>query len=289
MDFYGACRQNLAAELLVEEEKKFVPDFHIFRDFVDGNCKFWEKQEEVAIKLMYLLGARASELITKVSPKQRQLGMTKPYGSLLRWEFVNYKMKNGQDAKILLVHSAIAKAGKTLKPETSPEIVNALAEQKKPDTVICPMKEIPIPISPQNIEPWGSDIIRWIQTKGEKAKADPSKAMKEALRFDVTEMTMQNWVWKNLRKLAPDKQPQYFSRFNRMRKPIHPHSLRTWRVTHLKDAYHFNTVEQCAFTRWTVRSQEARRGITVSSNIDIYSQLSWRDFIDKLLIPITEI
>jgi len=277
--------------LLVEEEKKFVPEFRAFRDYVNNHCQFWEKREEIAIKLLYLLGSRASEILTHVSPKQKELGMTKAYGTLLRWEFVNHKMRNGEQAKILLVHSAIAKSRKTQKPEMFQEGVNTAIGTREPERFVCPMREIPIIISPQTIEPWGMDIVFWIRDKSKEVEEqdDRTKAMKEALRFPVTEMTLQNWVWNNLKGLAPDVPPQHFSRFNRMRKPIHPHSLRAWRITHLKDVYGFSPIEQCAFVRWSVRSQEAKRGITVSSNIDIYSQLSWKDYVDKLLKPLAEI
>jgi hypothetical protein len=274
--------------ILVEKQKEFVPEFRVFRDYVNNHCQYWEKQEEIAIKLLYLLGSRASEIITKITPQQRKLNMTKPYGTLLRWEFVNYKMKNGEQAKILLVHTAIAKAGKNRKLETSPQTAEPLTTKFE-----CSMREVPIILEPKNIEPWARDIMVWIREKGIEAgeKGDNiEKALKEALRFPIVEMTLQNWIWDCLKGLTPkDWQPQTFSRLNRIRKPIHPHSLRHWRVTHLKNVYKFNPVEQCAFVRWSVRSQEAKRGVTVSSNIDIYSQLSWTDFIDKLLVPISEV
>lgn len=278
--------------LLVEEQKKFVPEFKAFRDYVDRcvNARLWEKKQEIAIKLLYLIGARVSEIITKVSPKQLELGMTKPYGQLLRWELVNYKMRNGEMAKILLVHSAIAKASKNQKPQTSPEAVEAALSPKQVFRV--PMRETPIIVTPSNMEPWGADLLFWIRDKGTEAQkkgADNRKAVEEALRFPITEMTLQNWVFHCLKGLAPHAEPQYFGKLNRLRKPIHPHSLRSWRLTHLKTAYSFNPIEQCSFVRWSVRSQEAKRGINVSSNVDIYSALSWTDYIDKLCKPISEI
>jgi hypothetical protein len=82
MVIYTVVATSMNEILLVEEEKKFVPEFKVFRDYVDNHCQYWEKREEIAIKLLYLLGARASEIITKVSPKQKELGMTKPYGKV---------------------------------------------------------------------------------------------------------------------------------------------------------------------------------------------------------------
>ncbi len=278
----------MAETILIEKQEKFVPEFRAFRDYVNEHCQYWNKQEEIAIKLLYLLGSRASEIITKVSPRQAELQMTRAYGKVLRYEFVNYQPKNGEQFKILLVHAAIAKSTKNQHPEMFQQ-----GGIREPERIVVPMREIPIIVQPTTIEPWATDILFWIRDKSKEAARngeDQEKAAKEALRFHVTEQTLQNWVWNNLKGLTPaNYEPEIFSRFSRIRKPIHPHSLRTWRITHLKNAYKFTPLEQCAFVRWSVRSQEAKRGITVSSNVDIYSHLSWRDFVDKLCVPLSEV
>jgi hypothetical protein len=74
-------------------------------------------------------------------------------------------MKNGQEAKILLVHSAIAKSRKTQKPERFLEGVDTAIGTREPERFVCPMREVPIIIDPAGIEPWGIDIREWIRAK----------------------------------------------------------------------------------------------------------------------------
>lgn len=77
--------------LLEEEEQIQVPELKVFRDFVDHlRCR---KREEIYIKLSYLLAARASELLTKVTPYMLQHNMSKPYGKLLDWSFSKTRIK----------------------------------------------------------------------------------------------------------------------------------------------------------------------------------------------------
>lgn len=191
--------------------------------------------------------------------------MTKPYGRLLKWEFASYKKPDGRELKILLVRSAVAKRLKSKRePEPSPQ------ENVVQQTLKVPMKVVPIVCDPQ-AEPWCKDTLQWISAR---------KAGEDALRFDCTEMTVQNIVKRNLagmREIDP-----------RIRK-VHPHFLRHCRITHLIKAYDFTPYQITAFAGWSMESTFQQMGVQASSNIDIYSHLEWKDYIDKLLVPLSEI
>jgi len=286
--------------LLEEEEQVYVPEVKVFRDYIDHQV--WKKKEEILIKLLYLLGARASEVITKVTPFMTAHHMSRPYGQLLKYGFASYKKPDGKETKILLVKSAIAKRLKKKKDlqgksETSKElqeetikaaaeqiidnrllpaaelqnlvpIPNIVAQPRETDNPVeivrPPMKYVPIVCDPR-AEPWCIDILKWIQAY---------KAREDALRFDCCEMTVQNIVKKNLRQLDPK---------------IHPHLLRHYRITHLIKAYDFTPYQITAFTGWSMKSTFQQMGVQASSNIDIYAHLQWKDYIDKLLVPLEEI
>jgi len=65
--------------------------------------------------------------------------------------------------------------------------------------------------------------------------------------------------------------------------------LRHCRITHLIRAYDFTPYQITAFTGWSMKSTFQQMGVQASSNIDIYSHLEWKDYIDKLLVPLSEI
>jgi hypothetical protein len=65
--------------------------------------------------------------------------------------------------------------------------------------------------------------------------------------------------------------------------------LRHCRITHLIRAYDFTPYQITAFTGWSMKSTFQQMGVQSSSNIDIYSHLEWKDYIDKLLVPLSEI
>jgi len=266
--------------LLQEEEQFYVPEIHKFRDFVDQQSKYWRKKDEIFIKVLYLLGARASELLTKVTPWQTKHNKTKPYGQLLSMEFAAYKKSDGKAVKILLIKSAIAKRMKRKKKNQGNNIEGMFTHEPwqdpnqgqensetSPQVQKVKMKIVPIPCDPE-AEPWCMDLLKWIGSQKN------SEAARTCLRFNFTEMTAQNIVKKCLHQLDPK---------------IHPHSLRHYRITHLIKAYDFSPYQITSFVGWSIKSTVAQMGITASPNIDIYSHLTWKDYIDKLLIPISEV
>jgi len=265
--------------LLQAEEEIYVPPIHLFRDFVNEQSKYWRKKDEIFIKLTYLLGSRASELLTKVTPWQASHNKTKPYGKLLSWEFATYRKADGKAIKILLIKSAIAKRMKRKKKEQDSNIEaifqhetwdpSQVQENSETSPLVqkVKMKVVPI-VCDIAAEPWCLDILKWIRDqKTEKARV-------EALKFNFCEMTAQNIVKKCLRQLDPK---------------IHPHTLRHYRVTHLIRSYGFNPYQVTAFFGWSLKSVVAKMGITASSNVGIYAHLVWKDYIDLLLVPISEV
>jgi hypothetical protein len=259
-------RENMAQILLEEEAEVYVPAVKVFRDYIDHHP--WKKKEEILVKTLYLLGSRACEVILKVTPYMLNHNMSKPYGQLLKWEFATYRKADEKEVKLLLVRAAVAKRKREKKgadeEETSPnqEITPATTLEQQPFKV--PMRTVPIVCDPV-AEPWCIDIVKWLQAQ---------KGREDALRFNCTEMTVQNIVKKNLRDLDPN---------------IHPHLLRHYRITHLIKAYDFTPYQITAFTGWSIKSTFGKMGIQASSNIDIYSHLKWQDYIDKLLVPLPEV
>lgn len=261
--------------ILKEREEKYVPSLRTFREYVDEMVahKAWFKRDEILIKLLYLLGSRVSEVVTKVTPYMTAHNMTHAYGKLLRTEIGWYNQRVEEDGKIvvkrqplLLIHSAIAKMKlrEEEKTETSPEA------PPTPPTLLVPMKVVAIPCLP-TFEPWCYDLVKWINPQGHK---DPR------LSFDMVESNVQIIVKQCLSGLRD---------IDSKVTEVHPHILRHWRVAHLRLNYHFTSLEECAYIGWSIRSQEARRGQTVSANLDTYSHLSWRDYIEKMLVPIRDV
>lgn len=260
--------RNMEQVLLEAEEQIKVPSIKEFREFIDER-KWQKKHEEIFVKLIYLLGSRASETITKVTPYMLQHGMSKPYGQLLSWELANYRKPDGKEIQLLLVTSAIAKRKKTKKDpeqtETSPQQTITEQQPIKVKTKIVPI------VCDLVAEPWCIDVLRWIQFQ----KGSPA-----ALRFNFTEMTLQNIVRRNLAGFD-----YCFKKPERM----HVHALRHFRITHLIQGYNFTPYQISAFTGWSIKSVSGQMGIQASSNIDIYSHLMWKDYVDKLLVPLSEV
>lgn len=257
----------MQALVLEEEQQIKVPELKEWRDVVD-HMKCATKKEEIFIKLMYLTAARTSELLTEVTPFQLKNNKTKPYGSLLEWQLTDYKKRDGKSIKLLLIKMAVAKKKmKKTKPEEQPQPETQTEADVTPQTLRLKvrMKIIPIPCGDISVEPWSIDIIRWINAH---------KGSPEALRFNFVEMTAQNIIKRNLSNMFPS---------------IHPHLLRHFRVTHLIQNYNFTPYQLTAFTGWSLKSTFGSMGISASSNLDIYSHLVWKDYIDKLLVPLSEV
>jgi len=244
-------------QVLLEEEQQIqVPQMQTFRDFVD-HVKFKKRRDEIYIKLTYLLASRASELLTKVTPYMTKNNMTKPYGLLLKWEIQNYKKPDGNSIKLLLVKSAIAKRKKRMKGQPS--------QKGQAVTVKVKTRITPIILDPQ-AEPWCLSVLKWLTNKKENTEAK--------LSFDFVEMTAQNLVRKYLRRLDPK---------------IHPHLLRHYRINHLIRNYNFSPYQISAYVGWSLKGVFGSMGMASSSNLDIYSHLSWQDYVDKLTVPLQSV
>jgi hypothetical protein len=98
---------SMATMVLEEQHQIRVPSLAKFRDAVDHlSCS---KRDRIFIIVMYLTGARCSELVTRVVPWEINHSSTKPYGTLLNWELTNYKKSDGDIVKILLLKLGVAK------------------------------------------------------------------------------------------------------------------------------------------------------------------------------------
>ena len=53
--------------------------------------------------------------------------------------------------------------------------------------------------------------------------------------------------------------------------------------------YGFSPYDLTSFTGWSIGSTFGALGIKASSNIDVYSHLSWKSYIDKLALPLNEV
>lgn len=256
-----------------------IPELKDFRLYVD-NLKCPTK-EQVFIKTLYLTGARASELLTKTTPYQRKHNKSKPYGSLLRMELKDYRTSRADEevTKLLLLKLAVAK--QTKKKKMVPRffkdgyLAHQEGEQSQADpsepveaysvqTQKVRMKVVPIPCS-NDYEPWCIDLLRWINDR---------KKSNGTLAFGFTEMTAQNIVKRNLSKLDAG---------------IHPRLLSRYRIIHLIRNYGFSKYQIAAFTGWSLSSMFRSMGISVSSNMDLYGHSQWRDFVDKLLVPLEKV
>jgi integrase len=239
-------------QVILEEESPLnVPSIGEFRRYVDEHCGLWHLREAIFVKLTYLLGARESELLTRVTPYQLSHGKTKAYGTLLGYGLSNYKRTDGKTVKLLLVKSAIAKRRKQDKTTTEDGVFKVR------------MKTVPI-VCDNAVEPWAVDILKWLANV---------KESQGKLSFDFVGMTAQNIVKRCLNELDPT---------------IHPHSLRHYRITHLIRGYGFSPYQITAFTGWSIQSTFGSMGMRASSNIDIYAHLSWHDYIEKMLVPLSE-
>jgi hypothetical protein len=279
------------AEMILEEEsQREVPSIAKFRDCVDHlKCK---DKEKAFIETAYLTGSRVSELCSKVIPWELQHQRTRPYGSLLNWEFTEVKDSKGTLTKLLLLKLAVAKH--RLKVENAQaenaESQNSQAAQNQnrqnvqaavsdstsaqtlqqtqqgqsqqapqvPQVLKVRMRVVPVPIN-REMEPWAEDILRYIQRK------------KGRLEFPFTRRTGLEIVKRNLKELDAS---------------VHTHSLRHWRIHHLLTCYDFTPVEVSTFVGWSLRTALGRN---VSSNLDLYSHLTWKDFVGKLLTPLSTI
>lgn len=236
-------------ELRTQESE--VPSLSEFRETVNTLTNI---KEAAIIKLLYLGAFSCSEVITKITPWELEHQASKPYGRALDCSFTDYTI-NGKKEKVLLIRSLVAKRFKKQKNEG-----------EKPKVV---WKTVALPCS-EKYEPWVLDLGKFILKQAEKHKRDPVWKGSHGLRLDMTRMTLQNIVKRNLKIFYPT---------------IHPRSLRHFRTNHLILNYHFNLCELASYLGSSLKTSFAGTGIPTSM-LDVYSQPSWQSYIKKMFTPI---
>ncbi|RLF07093.1 MAG: hypothetical protein DRJ60_03440 [Thermoprotei archaeon] len=242
-------------------------------------------------QLAYLMAARESELVTKVT--RADMLKTKPYGNFLRWEITEWRSKYldssiSKPQKVLLLSTAVAKRLKINKEalkkaveEQDPEQIeqalrkfrffDILAKWKKGEIQLDQKfiaqitgrtfhKVVGIPIDPK-YEPWSLEILKWIRREG-------------ILRFDITDRQARYLAAKYLKKLFGEK-----FRF---------HDLKHLRITHLINYYNFDPYEITSYAGWSLKTTFMGLGVQVNPMLDIYAHLGWRKYFPKLLVPIDD-
>lgn len=94
--------------------------------------------------------------------------------------------------------------------------------------------------------------------------------------FDLTRQTANKIVRE---KLAP-----LLSNFGRVNSP-----LRHFRLTHLAVHYNFQVHELSQIAGWTTRTGMGLLGTSVSPNVDMYLHLQWKQYVEKLFVPLSEV
>jgi len=266
-----------------------------FREAVD---QIKDQRDAAIIKTAYLLAARNSEILTKVTSWDFLKGESKPYGVFLKFGFGQFEVSPETDKqeavmeKVLVVTSAVAKRGKRMKQkddiEKEPlqlkeeEIIEAFTKFHRTDLIdkwrsgqikVDPLltkvllgkiklKIVALPISIK-YEPWTLDLLKWISKN------------KGKLHFDLTRVRLWQILRENISGILPKKDKR------NMRNP-----LRHFRISHLIEYYGFDPYDLTSYVGWTVRSTFGQLGISASPNIDAYAHLRWRMYFPKLLKPI---
>lgn len=236
-------------DLQIQESE--VPSLSEFRETVNTLKDF---EEAAIIKLLYLGAFSCSEVVTKITPWELAHQASKPYGKAMHCSFTDYTI-NGKKEKVLLIRSLVAKRFK--KPKN---------EGEKPKVV---WKTVALPCS-EKYEPWVRDLGKFILKQAEKHKQDPAWKGSHGLRLDMTRMTLQNIVKRNLKIFYPT---------------IHPRSLRYFRTSHLILNYHFNLCEVASYLGWSLKTSFAGTGIPTSM-LDVFSHPSWQSYVKKMFTPI---
>jgi len=228
-----------------------APSLSEFREAVNTLTNV---KEAAIIKLLYLGAFSCSEVITKITPWELEHQGLKPYGRAMDCRFTDYTI-NGKKEKVFLIRSLVAKRFK--KPKN---------EGEKPKVV---WKTVALPCSAK-YEPWVLDLGKFILKQAEKHKGDPAWKGSHGLRLDMTRMTLQNIVKRNLKIFYPS---------------IHPRSLRHFRTNHLILNYHFNPYEVASYLGRSLKTSFAGTGIPTSM-LDVYSHPSWQSYVNKMFTPI---
>jgi len=275
-----------------------------FREAVE---KIENPEASIKVKAGYLLAARNSEILTKCVPWAILHNASKPYGLFMKYGFQDFTLtpndpqgamlgiKEPISEKAFVVTMAVAKRGKRLKKkeqtaddtklvQNSPEEIEKalllygqkelLERVKKGEVQVDPLlikillgkitlKAIALPCDPK-YEPWTLDLLKWIKEKGR-------------LSFPIVRQTFHDHVREALKDLLPQKS------LHSIKNP-----LRHFRISHLISYYGMLPYEITAYTGWTIAGTYRQMGIAVSSNLDAYAHLAWRQYFPRLLKPIAQ-
>jgi hypothetical protein len=276
-----------------------------FREAVD---KIENPELAIKVKTGYLLAARNSEIITGCCPWELLHNASKPYGLFMKYEFQNFTLtpndpqgamlgiKEPISEKAFVVTMAVAKRGKRIKKkkeepaddtklvQNSPEEIEKalllygqkelLAKVKKGEVQVDPLlikallgkinlKSVALPCDPK-YEPWTLDLLKWIKQKG-------------ILSFPCTRQTFRIHVREAMKDVLPQKS------LHSIKNP-----MRHFRISHLISYYQLEPYEITAYTGWTIAGTFRQMGIAVSSNLDAYAHLQWRQYFPRLLKPIAQ-
>jgi hypothetical protein len=275
-----------------------------FREAVE---KIQDPETAIKVKTGYLLAARNSEILTECCTWDLLHNASKPYGLFMKYGFQDFTLtpndpqgamlgiKEPISEKAFVVTMAVAKRGKRLKKkeqtaddtklvQNSPEEIEKalllygqkelLDKVKKGEVQVDPLlikallgkinlKSVALPCDPK-YEPWTLDLLKWIKEKGR-------------LSFPI-----QRWCyWEHTREALKDLLPK---------KSLHSikNPLRHFRISHLISYYQLEPYEITAYTGWTIAGTFRQMGIAVSSNLDAYAHLQWRQYFPRLLKPIAQ-
>jgi hypothetical protein len=123
------------------------------------------------------------------------------------------------------------------------------------------MQNIGLPCDPK-IEPWTIDVLRYL-----------TKTKDHKLSFNMTRQRVGRIVKEELHDISPD---------------IRTHHLRHFRLTHLVQDYGFAPIDLITFAGWSFKSGLHSIGQS-SGQLDSYIHLSWKSYINKLMVPINEV
>jgi hypothetical protein len=275
-----------------------------FRETVEA---IEEEPLRIKMEIGYLLAARNCEMVTKVSEKEILNHSSRNYGIFMDFKFQDYVvqptdptgialgLKQPFSQKVMVIHVATAKRGKRVRKETDaanitevkPEEVEkalttyrqfeALKKWRAGELTIDPLlvkvlngdiylRYVALPCSLQ-YEPWIRDLLGWVQ-----------KHPQEKLSIPITRRTFWYLYRKALKDILP---PKHEHGKDSLKNP-----LRHLRVSHLLQYYGLTPYEINAYTGWSLSGIFAQLGQVISSNLELYSHLSWRMYLPKLCVPI---
>jgi hypothetical protein len=105
-----------------------------------------------------------------------------------------------------------------------------------------------------DFEPWCVDLLYWMRDH------------EGTLWFDLTRQSVFKIIKREL--------------------GYYPHHLRSIRVSHLVDNYHFDGEQIALVTGWSMKTGFGVLGQHVSPSVDSYLHNQWKAYIIKLLVPL---